>query len=378
MARNIQNRLSSLRSRRNGTEGLNRVSAFDTAQIIANSLNSEKYEKRTDKPYTRYAIGSMQEVDEQYTKISIAEAERVGKQLNTGLTELGFSVAFRLQGSVPCNIHIRGVSDVDLLVLDEDFFTYDRTGQNSRLGLYNNPISYTPLSALQLLRKNSENILIKQFPAVTVDTTGGKAITLSGGSLRRPVDVVPSHWHNTHDYQTTNKESDRAIYVLDNKVPTTIFNKPFKHIEKITYKDALTLGGLKKSIRLCKHIKADAAKEGTNITLPSFDIAAALWHADSSALIAGFTNELAILLETKRHLTFLHNNRFHTQTLRTPDDTRLIFDTESKLKGLELLLSEVNDLAIEVAKEQNLSLLRGAYSWDKIDETLRNTRIPTL
>lgn len=376
MARNIESRLNNLRSRRNGTDRLNRVSAFDSAQIIANSLSLENYEKKiTGKPYTRYAIGSMQAVDEQYTKISIAEAERVGKQLDTGLTELGFSVSFRLQGSVPCNIHIRGVSDVDLLVLDEDFFTYDRAGQNSRLGLYRPPVPYTPLSALQKLRSNSEKILEKQFPAVNVDTSGSKAITLTGGSLRRPVDVVPSHWHNTEDYQSTNREPDRAIYILDNKIPTSIFNKPFKHIEKITNKDAITLGGLKKSIRLCKHIKADAAKEGINITLPSFDIAATLWHANSVALISGYTNELAILVEVKRHLTFLHNNRAHTQSLRTPDDTRLIFDSESKFKGLELLLNEVNDLAVEVAKEQNISLLLGTYSWEKIDETLQNTRL---
>ncbi|MBD9563980.1 hypothetical protein [Pseudomonas sp. PDM09] len=377
MARNIENRLSGLRSRRSGTDRLNKASAFDSAQIIANSLSLENYEKRTTgKPYTRYAIGSMQEVDEQYTKISIGEAERVGKQLNTGLTELGFSVNFRLQGSVPCNIHIRGISDVDLLVLDEAFFTYDRTGQTSRLGLYNSPISYTPLSALQLLRNQSELILVKQFPAVDVDTTGGKAITLTGGSLRRPVDVVPSHWHNTEDYQTTNKEVDRAIYILDKNIPTSVFNKPFKHIDKITNKDIMTLGGLKKSIRLCKHIKADAVKEGTNINLPSFDIAATLWHADASALISGFTNELAILVETKRHLTFLHNNRSHAQSLRTPDDTRLIFDSDSKFKGLELLLAEVNDLALEVAKEQNHSLLQGTYSWGTVDETLRNSKLP--
>lgn len=377
MARNIESRLSNLRSRRNGLDGISRVTALDSAEIFVKSLSTEAYEKRTEgKPYTRYAIGSMQQVDEQYTKISIEEARRVGKQLDSGLTELGFLISFRLQGSVPCNIHIRGVSDVDLLVLDEAFITYDRNGFKSRTGQYCNPINYTPLSALLTLRNQAEIILKKQFPAVDIDTSGGKAITLTGGSLRRPVDVVPSHWHDTEDHQSTNKEVDRAIYILDKKIPECVFNKPFKHIDQISQKDALCLGGLKKSIRLCKHLKADAAKEGTNITLPSFDIAATLWHADLSALLSGFTNELAILIETRRHLAYLHNNKNHALSLRTPDDTRLIFDSDSKFKGLELLLNEVNDLIIEVAKEQNNSLMQGTLTWGTIDEALRNSKIP--
>ena len=99
---------------------LDEIARFDA---VAKSVEDESYQKRApDAPYTQYALGAMQEVGPEYTRISIEEAERVGKQLKSGLTAMGLTVDFRLQGSVPANIHIRGVSDVDLLTIDDAFF----------------------------------------------------------------------------------------------------------------------------------------------------------------------------------------------------------------------------------------------------------------
>lgn len=321
------------------------------ADTLAKSFLDEGWQKRAlNQPYTRYAIGAMQAVDPDYTRISLETAERVGKQLRSGLVNQGFEVDFRLQGSVPLDVHIRGVSDVDLLNLDTSFLTYH--GAGPRAGYYTSPTPKTSLSVLLSLRSAAETVLKSAFPKATVDTSGGKAIKVSGGSLARPVDVVPSHWHDSVTYQRTLAEQDRHVTILDKKVPTTLDNLPFKHIAAVRSRCNQTGGGLRKAIRLAKNVKADAAKEGTKIDLPSFDIAATMYHADQGALGMGQFYELAVLAEVQRHLDHLATNSAYARTLWVPDGSRLIFDTQAKFDGLVALSLEMDDLAREVAKEQ--------------------------
>ena len=122
MARDISKRISRLQSRRTG---MDRYMALDEAarvEVLAKSMAQERWQKRAsaDKSYTRYALGAMQEVGADQTRISLDTAERVGRQLEQGFAAKGRSVEFRLQGSVPLNVHIRRYSDVDLLFADID------------------------------------------------------------------------------------------------------------------------------------------------------------------------------------------------------------------------------------------------------------------
>lgn len=357
MPRDINKRLTQLRSRRIGTDRLQRLSLDSQIDLLAKSLHlQENWQKRAQTPYTRYALGAMQEVGPDYTRVSRESAERVGKQLNTGLTAAGFNVDFRLQGSVPLNTHIRGASDVDLLSLDIGFFTYHIAGSRSLAGLYTNPTTRTPVGVLTALRQQAEKILKGAYPAATVDTSGGKAINISGGSLARAVDVVPSHWIDTVAYQASLNEHERGVNILNIDIPETVENRPFLHIKRINDRDWASLGGLKKAIRLCKNVKSDAEDEGTKIALSSFDIAAIMYHADLHALSSGATYELAILAETQRYLDWLYHNKTEAEKLVVPDGSRMILDSAHKLAGLRTLSVEMDDLLREVAKEQNYIL----------------------
>jgi hypothetical protein len=377
MARNITRMLDSLKARRTGLDRISRIATADQMVVLAKSLLQESYQTRIpNQPYTRYAVGAMQEVGPDYTRISIETAGRVQNQLATGLAAAGRTVGFRLQGSVPCNIHIRGVSDVDLLTLDEAFHTYDTIGFLSQTGHYRSPISYTPLSALQSLRRQIETILEVKYPAADVNTSGSKAVKISGGSLARPVDVVPSHWHDTADYQRSSQEYDRGVTILDRKIPMTIDNMPFRHIKRIDERDIFAIQGLKKAIRLCKNVKSDAAEDGTEIALPSFDIAATMYHADLGTLRAGAANELLILAETQRHLDALTNNSEVARKLIVPDGSRPVFDTDAKLRGLRALSIEMDDLAKEVAKEQDWSLGVGEPTLPASRQALAKAHLP--
>lgn len=378
MTRDIGKRLQQLKARRVGTDRMALLDSTDGLDVLAKSIYGESYTRRaTGQKHTQYALGAMQPVDADYTRISLAEAERVGKQLDAGLRARGRDVGFRLQGSVPCDIHIRGVSDVDLLVLDEAFITYDANGARARTGQFNSPIAYTPLSALQSLRSGAELILKDKFPQAKVDTSGAKAIKLSGGSLRRPVDVVPSHWHDTSDYQVTWRETDRGVKILDKSIPESVLNMPFRHIERIDERDVQARSGLRKAIRLLKNVKADAIEEGSKIPLPSFDIASAMWHADLGALAAGSVYELAIVAEAVRHLDYLARNTAHAKTLMVPDGSRPIFNTVEKVEALIQLSLEMDDLALQIGREQDLLLKFAQPSLPQIEEVLRKARVPT-
>lgn len=370
MAGDINKRINQLRSRRIGADRLMLVDESTRQEILAKSLyGAEPWEKRAaNRPNTGYVAGAMAEVDAQYTRISVETAERVGKQLKTGLTNAGLTVDFRLQGSVPLNVHIRSVSDVDLLVLDDNFFTYHPSGALGQLGHYA-PSAKNSLSVLMTLRQKSESILKGAFPAATVNTSGGKAINISGGSLPRMVDVVPSHWYNTVAYQSSQMECDRAVSILNKKVPETINNLPFLHIKKISDRCAAVNGSLRKAIRLCKNVKADAESDGTDIPLPSFDIAATMYHASMDALRVGAIFDLAILAETQRHLDALARDHEYAKTLLVPDGSRQIFNTQEKLRGLNRLSIEMDDLMRAVAKEQNAALT--LYNVPSLDECRR-------
>jgi hypothetical protein len=352
MARNIKGRLDHLRSRRLGLDRLGRLAVDARADTLTKSLEMESWERRaSSQPYTRYALGAMQEVGPDYSRISIATAERVGRQLAGAIP----SIEFELQGSVPLNVHIRGVSDVDLLVLATDFLIYHSGGVRGISGSYS-PSQKTSTSVLAGLRYNVERILPERFPAATVDTSGGKAVKISGGSLARPVDVVPSHWYDTATYQQTQQQQDRGVFIYNKKTYESISNFPFLHIRRVSDRCDEALGGLRKAIRLCKNVKADAVEEGSTIAFPSFDIAATMYHANMMSLKIGYLYELRILAETQRFLDYLYHNESYAKSLRVPDDTRIIFDTQEKYEGMKKLSMEMDDLLREVIMEQRPGL----------------------
>jgi hypothetical protein len=373
MARDINARLNSLNTRRRGLDRLDRLTEDASAQIVRKSFIQEAWQKRAvGKPHSQYAIGAMQAVDPDYTRIGVETADRVSKQLAAGLTT---SVEFRLQGSVPLDVHVRGVSDVDLLTLDTSFYTYATFGVRSVQGYYTNPTTRTSLGVLGDLRRQAEPLLKAKYPAATVDCSGGKCIALSGGSLARPVDVVPAHWNDTMAYQASGAEHDRGVTILNKKVPETIDNLPFTHIKRVHDRDGEALGGLKKAIRLTKNVKNDAENEARAEKLPSFDIAALLYHADKTALMIGYLYELNILIETRRFLDWCWANPTEAGKLRTPCGSRFILDSDAKRDGLLAISMEMDDLARRVAIEHVPSLGIGTPTWPQVEAALKGAVI---
>lgn len=360
-------RLRNLRDRRLGltTPLAKSVTAADSATLQTRVLKEEAYQRRAAGRATKYALGAMQAVDPEYTQNSYDEGDRVQRQLRDAL-ESEISVEFRYQGSVPLDIHIKGVSDIDMLVLRDDFHTYDPNGAAALAGHYRNPIADTPVSRMRRLRTRCETILTGAYPAANVDTSGAKSITLSGGSLRRKVDVVPSHWHDTAQYQLSGQEHERGVSILVKDENRTAKNLPFVHMKCINTKDIDTWGGTKKAIRLLKNLKNDS-DYAKLIQLSSYDIASLVWHFPVSSLQVIDSKELTLLAASKLHLTWCAANKAAVMDLQTPDGTRKIIDSDAKFVGLQLLSLEVDQLTEGVAEDlKSNSLILGQTSEERL------------
>lgn len=345
MARNFNTRLEKLKSRRLGPLELQK-GRFDTYGAFVPL--EESYQKRGTKIASTYALGAMQEVDPDYTAKSYEEGERVRNQLEKALSG-EIPVEFDYQGSVPLNIHIKGVSDIDLLLLRTVYVAIDLNGPRAD-SHYSDWTGAPGLTLLSHLRSRAEKILINAFPEASVAVDGSKAITISGGSLRREVDIIPSHWYDSAEYQRTLQKKDRGIYIYLKKDNDRALNYPFLHMHHIQTKDNETIGNTKKIIRLLKTLVADY-EETTALDLSSYDIASLVWHFENATMQVQSWNELALLWVTKTNLDAMVINEVTTKSLITPDGTRRIIDKPEKFSNLVKLKNEISDLVNAVANE---------------------------
>lgn len=364
MASDINARLSQLRARRKGDPSIVALSEFAStlnSRFAADAADFEDWETRgaSSQRWTRYAIGAMQAVGKKYTEVSEEAGYRVANQLRERLARVGIDAEFKLQGSVPLDVHIKRVSDVDVLAITKDFYTYNSTGPQAMRGVYKNPSQRTSSGVLSSLRLQVESDLDDAFPAAQVDKTGAKAVKVSGGSLPRSVDVVPAHWYDTKEYQVSGRQAERAVTIYNKKTNETIDNLPFLHIERVGSRCDSINGGLRKAIRLCKSVKADSDRD---IQLSSYDIAAIMYHADMSALRLGQYSDLAVLAETQRHLDALYQDPNIAGGLWVPDGSRLIFDTSEKRNWLLQLSIEMDELLKNVYEENFPSLVSSSSS----------------
>lgn len=311
---------------------------------IGEDALTERYQKRATEPAIQYTLGAMQEVDPQYTAISVSEGTRVGTHVKDSVS---FNVDLKLQGSVPLNTHIRKSSDVDVLVIIGSFFSYSDTGPKAagyrQSGGYPNA-----LSDMQKLRKECEEVLTSRYHAAKVNTTGGKSIAVSGGSLVRKVDIVPANWFDGDEYQDTGYTQLRGINVFDKNTNERPRNWPFLFMHEINLADTRTQGGTKRAIRLLKTIANDSS---TRIEISSYDIASVVWNMPVELLNSSGPKELSILAAVQSYLEYLRSRVDFAKSLDTPDKSRKVFDKQEKMAELVKLGNEVDSLSRKVYDE---------------------------
>lgn len=311
----------------------------------------------------RYITLSMNGVEEVYTLRSKDAGERVKNHLKGVLTE----VTYKYQGSVMTNTHIRGNSDIDLLVITDKFYSFDRIGIQQTLSNANQLFflnesqirklkseleggNYSYDMALQDLRENrmkSENKLSNEYSLCEI--THAKAIKITNKSLKRDVDIVIANWYDDADAIIQDKNSDfRGIQVY-NKHTHSKGNAdyPFLSIKRINERSSLTNGRLKKMIRFLKNVKADSRKE---IKLSSFDFNAICY--DISTDKYQYSNKYELVFIIYNQLSALAVNEYIANNLKSVDEHEYIFrGNPDKYQSLKNILEEVHSILTDLKQQ---------------------------
>lgn len=358
MATDYSSRIGRVNARRNssGTTRLSESVSFAQDSSLWDTV-VKSYGGKTKSKSFQYALISMQEVDKQYTDISYREAERVAKQLDSGLLRHGKAVTVELQGSLPLNVHLRRVSDVDMLVWPIGFCIYDRFGVAA--STYTSSPN-TAESEIPALRSQCVKVIQASFPAAKVDDSGAKCITVSEGSLLREIDVVPSVLYETAQYQSTQNDDDRGVKIYDKKAQVTITNYPFKVRALINAKDGRTAGGCKKAIRLLKNMREDS---DTSIALSSFNIMSLVYAMTDSSLIHQFYAQGKIVSSLQEWFYMLANNEAKLKALDTVDGSRKIVQSLADITAVAQLAGELDTLLCNIALDLQPNLPSDYSVW---------------
>jgi len=332
--KNYKKRIENLKARRQDT--------LTKAIIVSEAFNKSTYGETI-----KYVYESMQEIDPKYTARTYEICDKIKGHLTSGLKETGISVQFDYQGSVPTNTHIRLHSDIDLLTVHYNFYSLEPP-QVPTFPYYGDTVQ-----DLKNMREKVHIILDSVYSACTIDNSGSKALSISGGSLQRKVDLVICNWYDSVNYTQTLKKFHRGIQVLDRDNSRRILNYPFAHIENLNNKDTQVLGNLKRLIRFLKTLKIDAKEEsGVDIKLSSYDLASLIYRMDNSELMLFGTKRLQLLNNCRDYFNKIISDSSFRESLEVVNNTRKIFcDDGAKVEDLVKLKSELDDIIADILVE---------------------------
>lgn len=328
---------------------------------LATNLSAEEYPSISYTDVTRYVTLAMKGVDPLYTRKSKEAGEKVKSHL---LKELD-NVEYEYQGSVMTDTHIKGNSDIDLLVISTKFYTFDREGIKD---LVDDPIKRRNLNFIQIdklkkelsgssyygaledLRHNriqSESTLKDVYDIC--DCTHPKAIKIKNKTLNRDVDIVIANWYDDSSSVLNDKKKEyRGIQVYDKDNNSKCSpDYPFLSIYRINEKSANTNGRLKKMIRFLKNIKVDS---NFDIQLSSFDINAICYQINELSYIN--KNKYELIEVISNQLKSLINDPNHYHNLKSVDEREYIFRNKTnKFNSIKLLLNEISSVLEDLKKE---------------------------
>lgn len=311
----------------------------------------------TDKDVVKYVKSAMATVDEAYTRKTRQAGENAKLHLSNVLT----NVSFEYQGSVMTDTHIKGASDIDLLVLCEKFYEtemhrvrealqhpYSYTMEEfSRLRTYDQSFSlYQGNVAIDLanLREDIERIMKQTYD--DCDTSHDKAVKIKNKHLRRDVDIVTASWYQSLGYVLHGMpREERGINVYNKNGYTEGPDYPFISISRINSRSADTNGRLKRMIRFLKNVRADS---GLEIPLTSFDINAICY----SIPIRDYAN-----CDYKQLVHVLWYTMFHLWSDKKEDQLKSVIGDEyvfrgkpKKVEALKVLEDEVYKIKTDLEK----------------------------
>jgi hypothetical protein len=193
-----------------------------------------------------------------------------------------------------------------------------------------------------------------QQPAATLDESKGKCLNISGGSLRRHIDLIASdRWH-TVEYVKFPEKHWLGIEILDDKKGERVPNKPFLHNKKISERDTETNGGLRKATRLLKSLKYDSDEK---IEVSSYDVASIAYNIFPLWLTVPPGRDLLLVSNCRDYLRHLLGNEDYRASIEVPNKMRKVFGAGGATQaGLRQLSSALDALVTEIEAELSRTL----------------------
>ncbi|MBD5432891.1 MAG: hypothetical protein HDR35_01115 [Treponema sp.] len=316
-------RLRNLYSRREDLASIQNVN-------FSKSFGVEAYYSIKNATAWKYAKDGMSEVPNDYSEKSFEEGNRIIDQLKGRLSQ----VEFRFQGSVTTRTNIKSYSDIDLLVITTKFFSLEKGIPNL------NPYKGNSMQDLQKLREKCISILKEIYYTAGVEPHA-KSIKISGGSLKRMIDVVPANWYDTKEYRRENNEIYRGVEVFNAEEKKRFANFPFLLKEQIEKKDKDTNGYYRKCVRLAKNLKCDSETKILE-NFSSYDIQSLFFYMDFDYLRQQ-KDDFYVIPKVVEYLQDLISHSQKFLSLEVIDGTRKISDRVSQ-KELRALFDEFSEL----------------------------------
>ena len=308
---------------------------------------------------------AMKGVEPEYTRISKLAGERVKDHLSATVS----GVEFKYQGSVMTNTHIRSYSDVDLLTIPTNFYTYAAYQSSQILENVESRNKFSP-QQIEKLRREINDVAsylgdpLQELRRVRMDCEGKlsyvysicdiskpKSIKITNTNLRRDVDIVIANWYDDVLSIINNKGEFRGIEVYNKDTHSKCSpDFPFLSIDRINDRGNQTVGRIKKMIRFLKNLKA---KSEHDIKLSSFDFNAICYDIKVQDYINLPFYGLVIVLY--RQLKSLATQQTHSDNLTSVDGREYIFRYNSeKLQSLRYILAELEGVYADLSKEKSI------------------------
>lgn len=305
----------------------------------------------SDLKVLEYVKRAMQGVEARYTERTFEAGDKIKEHLKRNNPNLDY----KYQGSVMCNTHIKGYSDIDLVQITNTFYSHESKMKfNEKLSsdfslTYSqkqnllNVINGTPFQGdvngdLRKNRNEAESVLVGIYK--NVDTTKAKSIEVNPTNPDRIVDVVTASWYESVNSALNNDHELKGIQVYDKVKNIRLkVDFPFLKIRLLNEKDRTVNGRLKKMIRFLKTLKADSDYDLKGIS--SFDISSICYNISVLDYYDKPYYELVavLYLEFKRII----DDENYRNSIMSIDNTEPIFKgKDEKVKLLRLMYSELS------------------------------------
>jgi hypothetical protein len=182
------------------------------------------------------------------------------------------------KGSYPNRTNVRVDSDVDIAVVQRNFFFIERDGVRSglqaKLG-YRNSFRYEGAE----FRHEVEQALRARF-GPDCDRAGNTAISINENSGRMSADIVPSFHFRRCSGSGLFEERDQGLTTLRSD-GRWIVNYPAQQLHNGRRKNLATLGQYKKLVRILKRVENDLTNDGIIAKLASYFIECLVYNIPS-------------------------------------------------------------------------------------------------